>query len=64
MFQCARWATNRTEAETATGVELNAENVVEVILRGQTEWDAVGRFLTEVMRQKEADERQDESQRE
>jgi hypothetical protein len=64
MFQCARWVTKRTEAETATGVELNAENVVEVMLRGQTEWDAVGRFLTEVMRQKEADERQEEIQKE
>jgi hypothetical protein len=48
MFRCARWVAARMEAEMVTGAELNAENVVKVMLRSQPEL---------VMRQKEADEK-------
>ncbi|KAH0822369.1 hypothetical protein GEV33_000422 [Tenebrio molitor] len=54
MFRCARWVAARMEAEMATGAELNAKNVVKVMLRSQPEL---------VMRQKEADNKEQKRQR-
>ena len=56
LFHCLVWAQQRTEMFSICGI-LNADTIVETMLRGNQEWNAVSNFAEVMIREKEEVER-------
>ncbi|KAL1447444.1 hypothetical protein WDU94_005421 [Cyamophila willieti] len=57
MFLCNRWTAERTRAEQDLGQRINADNMVNLMLASQQNWDIIGNLVNDVMKEKEAEER-------
>lgn len=60
MFNCVRWTVMRERVEIYTGEVFDEAEMVNVMLKNVENWRVVARFVGEVMRTKEADERQEQ----
>lgn len=54
-FSCSRWHQKKNALETEVG-SLTPDNVVEVMLRNEENWDAVSGYVEAILRQKKAEE--------
>jgi len=57
IFACARWEEARRTTEQSVGAQLTPENIVAVMLQSTNAWNVIAAFITKVMMDKEATER-------
>jgi hypothetical protein len=62
-FQCPRFADKRAAMEAATGTPLTPQSMVPTMLKGEKEWLETAKFIGEIMREKEENERAREAER-
>lgn len=58
LFHCDRWTVQRQEVNWKTGQEINAANMIRVMLRSEGEWKVIADAVVDIMQQKERDERE------
>ncbi|KAJ8953471.1 hypothetical protein NQ318_023592 [Aromia moschata] len=56
VFDCEMWAQQRQEAEAALGAIITPENLIDHMLENPAKWRIHG-FMTQIMQNKELDER-------
>lgn len=59
-FQCDRWETERREMWSTLGEVCSPDNVVDVMLRSEVNWDAVAKYVGRVLRTKKKEEQERE----
>lgn len=62
LFECVRWQQMRDELNSRIGEEFTTESMVKVMLRSEIDWSVVKRYVGNIMRRKEEDERIEENE--
>lgn len=60
LFQCGRWERDRREAGTSLGVELDAGNITQEMMRSMRRWNIIHGFVRKIMKIKEEEERREQ----
>lgn len=60
LFECDAWAAKRRICNLTVEEELDGKNLVDTMLSGRRNWDAVRQYVNEVMKAKEDEERRRE----
>ena len=60
LFSCPRWYKEKQELQILLGGEVNAENLVEHMLSKAEAWETIKKYMGNIMRNKEEDERKQE----
>ncbi|KAL1448625.1 hypothetical protein WDU94_003699 [Cyamophila willieti] len=53
LFQCNRWNNLRTEAENRVSATLNVNNMLNIMLQNQDNWNTLEKFIQKVMQEKQ-----------
>lgn len=54
---CDRWWQERRNLEVKLGMDVTSERMVECMVQSKSKWDAIVKYITTIMKRKEADER-------
>uniref|UniRef100_A0A2S2NJ82 Retrovirus-related Pol polyprotein from type-1 retrotransposable element R1 n=1 Tax=Schizaphis graminum TaxID=13262 RepID=A0A2S2NJ82_SCHGA len=54
---CDRWWQERRNLEVELGVDVTPERMVDFMLQSKSKWDTIVKYITTIMKRKEADER-------
>lgn len=57
IFDCDAWETRRSRVNTACRTQVSPDNIIPIMLRYRSSWDAVSAFIHEVMGKKDDEER-------
>jgi len=55
-FKCGRWARRLTELEVTVGEEVTPESTIPIMLNSREKWEAVARYVKEILCTKEEEE--------
>jgi len=60
-FACDAWESRRSAVNAQCGTIVTPDNIIEIMLHNQQNWEIVSAFIHEVMKKKEAEERRRQS---
>lgn len=55
-FECQQWAEQRMEVNAEVGTPLTDENIVDIMLESDNNWELIQKYIKAVLKQKELDE--------
>ncbi|XP_025191832.1 uncharacterized protein LOC112592069 [Melanaphis sacchari] len=59
LFECDAWAERRRTCCIMIGEEITADNLVQIMLDSEERWNVIHRFVKEVLKAKEEEERRE-----
>lgn len=57
LFLCTKWALLREQTKYLVGEELRKDNIINIMLQNENNWNSVGNMIREIMKKKEEYER-------